>query len=370
MQAIETIQTWIQGPEKMAVLGGLAGTGKTTVVSYLIEWFEKNDFDVIVACPTGKAAAVLRKKGTTAYTIHSIAYMFMGKRGRHLEFEFQGVPSEILVVDEASMIDRRTHDELMSSEARILYVGDYGQLPPVKEDPGIMHNMTAKLVNVHRQGDDLLDFAHAVRASEYWDFTTPNVVRLQRGTEEAVQAMRDSDVVICRTNNTRHRANLDLFFHHMEVTDPALQEKLMDAWFSQDMVNFFVPFIGRTINVMCVKNNPATNLWNGTLGGFTINEVDPFHIDGTFDDAGDQFDVHASLDGWGTNPGQVDWDHNDKRVGLDLGYAITAHKSQGSEWEKVCVLDETYPGFKDRDRWRYTAATRASKHLVWIPWRR
>jgi exodeoxyribonuclease-5 len=49
---------------------------------------------------------------------------------------------------------------------------------------------------------------------------------------------------------------------------------------------------------------------------------------------------------------------------MDFGYAITCHKSQGSEWDHVLVLDESFGN--DKARWQYTAATRASKTLTWV----
>lgn len=369
-QAIETISQWRQGSDQMAVLGGLAGTGKTTVTSHLIKEVFGTDH-VIVACPTGKAAAVLRDKGVMASTIHSVAYTYLGRNlddQKKLDFEFEGVNADTLIVDEASMVDECVHTDLMRSGARILYVGDYGQLPPVGKDPGIMQNMTAWLTQVHRQGDDLLDFAHAVREGEYWPFETEHVVRVHKNDSAA--AMQAADIVLCMKNSTRHRINLQLFFHAMGITADEGQDRLRGLWFDRQIEEFFAPFAGRAVRCMCVKNNRTANIWNGSLGTFDLEKVTEWGLRGRFtNDVGEERAIEASFDGWGTNPGDVDWQQNDPQIALDLGYCITVHKSQGSEFNNVVVLDETFPRMSDRNKWRYTAATRAKKAVVWIPWR-
>lgn len=370
VQAIETITEWAKGHEQLAVLGGLAGTGKSTVTAHLIE----NVFSpehTLVGCPTGKAAAVLRAKKVMAETIHSIAYQYIGRNvedRKKLDFVFEGVNCSVLIIDEASMVNAETHGDLMRSGARLLYVGDYGQLPPVGKDPGIMQNMTAQLTHVHRSGDDLLDFAHAVRQNEYWPFETGNVRRQKRGTDEAREAMNLADIVICQKNSTRHRTNLQLLFDAHDIPE-AMHEHLRAKWFSRDIAGFLETFLGRSIQVMCVKNNRNHAIWNGSLATLAIERVSPFGVQGMLtDDAGREFDCDASLEGWGTNPGDVDWKQNDPQIALDLGYCITCHKAQGSEFDRVAVLDQTYPRMSDRARWRYTAATRAKKLIDWIPW--
>lgn len=363
-QAIAAIREWYQGEEKYATLGGLAGTGKTTVVAHLLE--EVFPEGTVVATPTGKAAQVLRSKGVHAATIHSVCYLYIGKTKKELLFEFEGVSCSLLVIDEASMIDRRVFEDLMRSGARILFVGDYGQLPPVGEDPGIMQDLTAKLELVHRQDNDILDFAHAVRVDEFWPFETPNVVRLKKSEPEAFAAMVAGDVVICGRNSTRHRTNLRLFFHEMGITDEKAQEDLRGLWFNRDQAAFFSGFVGRELSVICTKNKPQLDLWNGSRGRLMIEAADQFGVRGLWTgEDGHECDVDCSLLGWGTNPGDVDWSQEDPQVAMDLGYCITCHKSQGSEWDHVVVLDEAQR--KERARWRYTAATRAKQRVTWIP---
>lgn len=136
--ALNKVRRWTWDPSKPELaIGGLAGTGKTTIVGALQRQRWLADVSITYLAPTGKAAQALRRKGLPAQTIHSFMYKFAGWRFN----DFKGVhdPSfkwrepdhdgGLIVVDEASMVSGRIADELRDSGARILWVGDHGQLP-------------------------------------------------------------------------------------------------------------------------------------------------------------------------------------------------------------------------------------------------
>src|SRR6476619_373821 len=120
------------------VCHGVAGTGKTTVATALANEFP----DAKLCAYTGKAASVLRtKSGLKACTVHSLFYKLIDKgidektKKRILYFQRihaeGGMAGKVILLDECSMIDRKTANDLLQSGAKIIAVGDPGQLPPV-----------------------------------------------------------------------------------------------------------------------------------------------------------------------------------------------------------------------------------------------
>ena len=116
-------------------LGGLAGTGKTTLVKAMQE--QMNNCDVIA--PTAKAAEVLNRKGVSASTCHSLLCRFeheeQGADGKLKPvFSDKKVTKDFLIVDESSMITSDMRKKILRCANRVVWVGDYGQLPPVDPD--------------------------------------------------------------------------------------------------------------------------------------------------------------------------------------------------------------------------------------------
>lgn len=362
-EAVRLVHEWVHhSRHRTFVLAGLAGTGKTTVVSRLLEEIDR---PVIVGTPTGKAAEVLRSKGVMADTIHRLAYTFRGRGDDgDLMFDYQGLSGgedgAVLVVDEASMVDRRVHDDLVGSGYKILFVGDHGQLPPVGDDPGIMRRPDFSLERIHRQEDDLLlDFAHCVREDRLFVWpeggTQDAVVYVPAGSAEVEQALEEADVVVCLKNATRHQINRLMLGRLLEYE-------------VEDDGEAFAAMLGLEIPTVCVQNNYRVGVFNGqhvTMRLTDVRDYDRGYLVADLDlDGKVRSDVLVSADGFLSNPGELE--HDDSRVFLDFGWALTCHKAQGSEFDHVAVIDETWFRYEHRARWRYTAATRARRKLSWI----
>jgi exodeoxyribonuclease-5 len=156
-RAAEAIRRFLTDDNQTLVLHGLAGTGKTTVLTALANEFT----DVKLCAFTGKAASVLRaKSGLEACTVHSLFYKLVDKgtdektgkrilhfRRVHAENAMRG---KIILLDECSMIDARTATDLIQSGAKIIAVGDPGQLPPVHGATFFSHP-DITLTQIHRQ---------------------------------------------------------------------------------------------------------------------------------------------------------------------------------------------------------------------------
>lgn len=348
--ALERIREWLKGHKREFVLAGLAGTGKTTMMKMLNSVV--SDHRVIYLAPTNKAASVLRTKGIPASTIHKRFYVIDGEdaEGNPL-FTFDSCAAgvhDLVVIDEASMIDTDMLRDLRTTEAKFLFVGDHGQLPPVGGDPGLMARATVKLETIMRQAQDneILSFAHHIRVGcDPFEFErkTNDVVIPAAG--QKLKMLPTADVWLCHKNFTRVQLNM------------LMVKELADSEVHPHMLRPSV------MPIQIRGNYPEHRLNNGEV--FTATDIVWNRRTG--------HPESAMLDGMRVKFHPANW-HQEKRakaytqfkygVLADYGYAITTHTAQGSEWDTVVVVDEVDP----RDtRWRYTAATRAAKRLIWLP---
>lgn len=392
--AIDAIRQWADSGREHFRLGGLAGTGKTSISALLPQLLGTS---LQFAAPTGRAASVLTKKmGIEARTLHSLLYVAesstqhdrdckcsedhtlrneagecIDEEGRRLVCMRVGCicPSsirwvkrteamepepmaDILVIDEASMVGQLLYSDVCELPCRKIWVGDYGQLPPVMDGRGVLSesNLDAKLVQIHRQqgdpaGSNIVDLAHAVRtygreAARAWE--GPGVT-VKSMPISAAKLKADPDrMVICWKNSTRVRQNAQMRAR-LGYTDPLV--------------------VGD--KVICLRNNRDAMVFNGQMGiikeitgetKFVYKAVVAMEDGNVF--TGDlvkaQFGQEKTInDGYGAL--------------FDYGYCITAHKSQGSESDEVVVLMEGYQDMGAGDpRWAYTAITRAKKSLTLV----
>lgn len=351
---------WAENEGGERVLAGLAGTGKTTLVSQLIGEWEAADIQVL--SPTGKAASVLRSKGIDqASTIHSWLYNYLGsfkceKTGRDVpQFTEKGVNGSglLLIVDEASMVNASLANDLRKTGGDILWVGDHGQLEPVGANPRLMHYPDFKLETIVRQGADsgIVDLAHKVRRDGCGqvvgysadDVLTAKLTSLPRLVDYCIA--NEVGVIICGYNKTRLGLNR---IYRSRVQGSDASSPLLPG-----------------DRIVCLLNDYRYGVFNGEC--FTVAEILSedctaivAHIT---DDAGTQRTVRVWRGGLGKDPKEYEREGMPTGTTLfDYGWALTAHKSQGSEWESVAVVWQ--PFGTDARRWGYTAITRAKKKLI------
>lgn len=324
------------------VLHGLAGTGKTTVISEAT----RRHTGAMLCAPTGNAASVLtRKTGIPAKTMHSVFYRLIGEDedddGKRrplfkLNHEESALAKHLVFLDEASMIDTRMAEDILHTGACVVACGDPGQLPPVRGSQ-YFTNSNFTLTEVHRQALDsaVLRQAYAVRAGKEYEPDGADFRVVSRAAPEDILA---ADVILCWTNRTRDGANRrareirGIFWAH--------------------------PRPGELI--ACLKNHHARGLFNGAI--YTLER--PF-LDG-------DTEMHLIVDGRSVVVQNATFrglssplDPEDIEGFFDFGYAVTVHKSQGSEWDSVVLVDE-YNKAHQRQQWLYTAITRAAKRMLVI----
>lgn len=320
-------------------MGGYAGTGKTTIIRYLLNYLNFG-----ISAYTGKAANVLRKKGMDeASTIHSMIYVPHFDYG-HVEFELaDSLPYEGVVVDEASMVSEEIYEDLKSFGIPLIFVGDHGQLEPVGSNFNLMGNPDLKLEKIHRNAGDIAKFAEHIRKGKTSQSYKSKEGKIEFKRRASIEYLIDSDQVICAYNKTRVKTNSN--------------------------IRAELGYTG-TLNVgervMCLRNNKKLGLFNGMQGVVTDlyeGNHNKKYMDFEFD--GETFkEIWYNPSCFGQEKPEFDHDRNSPSP-FDYAYCITAHKAQGDEWNNVMVIEQKCRNW-DHRRWAYTAASRAKEHLVWV----
>ncbi len=357
-RALEIVREWLGTQEQTMTFGGFAGTGKTTLIKEIV----RTGGRVAIVAFTGKAVSVLRRKGVKkAQTLHSLIYqpagedeegdpIFMRRASlaRYNEYEYEPAP-DVVIVDEASMINKRMHEDLESLAPKILYVGDHGQLQPIGYDPGLMRDPVIKLEKIHRQaeGSEILRYAHHLReGKDPFDWVRPDDESDVQIANRWPRDIHEYDTVLVGYNGTRHYIN-----------------KLIREARGHTS---FLPEPGETL--ICLANNRDFGIFNGLQ--VVVKECEPRDDETAWlrfiDFEGHDRQVPIYLPQLGSSEKFQREDYIRENLGLfDWGYALTVHKAQGSEWDRVCVIEKIHPGWGEA-RWRYTAATRAAKQLTYV----
>jgi exodeoxyribonuclease-5 len=331
------------GSRPYLTIGGYAGTGKSTLVTELA----KDWGDVAVCALWGKAAHVLRAKGTPATTIHSLIYVpRKDARGqvRYRRRDHLGGTGTI-IVDEAGMLDHVLLHDLLSFGIPTLFVGDHGQLEPIGTNPGLMKSPDVRLENVHRQalGNPILRAATAFREGREVPYSSDPRGRLEVVRKgEFDRRIAPAAQIICGFNPTRHRVN-------------AMVRTMLG-------LNRFA--VCPDDRLICLRNDKQCNLFNGQQ--VTVEDVGAISRRTTSvtvrTDDGRILTVECLTEQFGRD--LIKEFRSKDVVMFDYGYCLTAHKAQGAEWDEVLVLEEISQ-FWDARRWRYTVATRAKQRLVY-----
>jgi Mesyanzhinovviridae Dda-like helicase len=423
LQALDAIADWYE-PFAVADslptpfrLFGPAGTGKTTLAKHVAARLGIDPARVQYGAYTGKAASVLRGKGCTpASTLHSLVYRRQSNaetkarlaavvaelqglvaeaqadphephpdpegltaRMTELEAEIEALEIEmttigwvlnpdsvlaydtdLLILDEVSMVDPKLAADLESFGVPILVLGDPEQLEPVGgEGYYTMERPDYALTEIHRQALDspVLELATRIRTSAATDLG----VRPDEMVKRSVAAAMEADQVLVWKNATR--------------------------W---NIINLIRSRLGRPAGIvvegdriMCLTNNRDMGIFNGQQ--FTVMAATPGPLGPSLellDDEGHVRPMLAFADGFQGREQQdrakARYDGGKGRRGLfTFANAITVHKAQGSEWGSVYVVNEApdllamtaaregqREGITSARRWLYTSITRASERVT------
>jgi exodeoxyribonuclease-5 len=307
-----------------------------------------------VCTPTGRAAEVLRNRGTDAATIHSTIYDAHDLPGGGVEFTLKdpgGVDCAGFLIDEASMVATREHRSLVSFGRPVIYVGDHAQLAPVGDDPRLMRHPDFRLETVHRHANDILHFAAHLRAGKpAHAFGSPSAGR--RDDQGPVRVVTEDELT---EEDVLAADQLVCAFHRTRVAINASVRELLGH----------TGTVAVGDRVVCLRNSRGVRLFNGMQGTvMALHDGRPPRLDLALAGGGARRGVAYDPAAFGVER-LGDVGRPDDPVPFDYGYCVTAHKAQGGEWGHVLVLEQRCWKW-DHTRWAYTAATRARERLTWV----
>lgn len=362
------------------ILTGGPGTGKTTTLNAIIKLFENRELQIELAAPTGRAAKRMTElTGREAKTIHRLLEVEWGDEDKQkfARNEKNPLNCDVIIIDEASMIDALLFDNLLKAlrlSTRIILVGDSDQLPSIGAG-NVLNDIllsdifpSIKLQKVFRQASKslIVTNAHAIINGEPADFSK-----------------KDSDFFFLRRHDKYDvsRTVLELMTERLPTAygfDPirdiqvlcpsrmletgtlnlnnALQEALNPLTAGKPQLAYKGIFFRIGDKVMQIKNNYdlqyrrdngeyGTGVFNGDIGFITDIDKRAGILQVRYDD--------RTVTYYSEDLGQ-----------LEPAYAVTVHKSQGSEYDCVILPLCDIPSKLKYRNLLYTAVTRAKKLLV------
>jgi exodeoxyribonuclease-5 len=317
-------------------IGGFGGTGKSTIIKILKHKLR----NFAIGAYTGKAANVLRQKGMyDARTIHNLIYYPVKENDdetiwlRSPDIEFDG-----FIIDEASMVSKEIHEDLLSYRKPIIYVGDHGQLEPIGNKFNLMMDPDYKLETIHRNAGEIAHFANHIRQGKNPNkFPSGNKVKIINKNILTDDNLCKAEQIICAFNKSRVNLNL-------RVRRSLNKEEVIT--------------IGEKI--ICLRNNKKSQLFNGMQGIVTeIHKRNRFSFI-----SGDTLYRNMLFDYNQFGKEKNEFEFLNEENPFDYAYAITTHKSQGDSFNSVIVFEEKCDKWCHK-RWSYTAASRAKNLLIW-----
>lgn len=383
--AYDEIMKWYKSDDQVFVLAGYAGTGKSTMASKIAA--EVGELDVYYCAYTGKAANVLRDKGCqNTNTIHGFLYDInehskrqieelnfamadaraRGDDAAHREMKIElealaeamkrpkfllNLDSELkraklVIVDEYSMLPDKVIGDLLKVSDKVLFIGDPYQLPPVEGECGLEPD--AFLDEIHRQAMDssIIKYSKVIRDGGIIPYGRHGDLDFITKREATKEMFLEADQLIVGRNNTRAQ---------------------MNDWYRRQLgFDGLYPMEGEKL--ICLRNNHSIGLFNGLIttakkkarysGLYCHLKIDVPAMP-TLKCFTDDFTGGSNKFNF-SNPAHKQLER------FTYGYAITCHKSQGSEFDNVAVINEPIGRGDERRRWLYTALTRGKKHCTLV----
>jgi exodeoxyribonuclease-5 len=371
--AIAQMYDWLKKtPNPYLTIGGYAGVGKTTLVSIFRKiLFKQNPKIKVAFCSfTGRAARVLSanlKKVKAIYpkdfvgTIHSLIYSpIINEKQQITGWKLKDeLKYDLIIVDEASMVNKNIWQDLLGFSIPIMAVGDHGQLPPIEGKFNLMENPQIRLETIHRQaaGNPIIKMSQYARETGQipvgkFGAGVEKIDRADFDAQEKVEGLlrKYSSDMIVLTGYNKTRVQINKFIREglgFENSSPQTGDR-----------------------VICLKNNHKKGIYNGMLG----------YVENVYKENKDWLRAEIKMDGeeflyegliyadqFGSEQAYNFTKSRGRALGdlFDFGYGLTVHKAQGSQAKRAIVFEERFSRMDDDmwRRWLYTAVTRAEEEL-------
>jgi exodeoxyribonuclease-5 len=381
--------------EPYTVIAGFAGTGKSYLIKYIIKALAQDgvdpDEDVCYTSYTGKAVQVLQRNGNkNALTLHKLLYksiLIPGGGFIMTPIPVGSIHYKIIVVDEISMVPKDLLNQLLQHGIYLICCGDPFQLPPIYADADnhLLDNPHIFLDKIMRQAaeSEIIRLSMDIREGKTIDYSDLNHMSgkeclVIRHEELTCDMLKWADQIICATNQTRQNINNQMReIYGYNKSEPQIGDKVICSR-----------------NYWKKSDSGSNALINGTIGYLKSIKKTTFQIPWYYKIKNHNIpilicDIETEI---GTIFSSIRCDYKyltEERLSLSkgidyslsrdykvknnipleflYGYAITCHRAQGSQWDKVLVIEERFPFKKEEHaRWLYTAVTRPASKLVLV----
>ena len=364
----------------ISIITGGPGTGKTTILEFVIDIFEANNMKVSVAAPTGKAAKrIVELTGHDASTVHRL--LNIGKFDEDKEsavyHEVEKLDTDLLIIDEASMLDIYLFNYIIKSlkeHTKLAIIGDVNQLPSVGPGKVLADLIDSNVVNsvylkeIFRQAklSDIVLNAHRVNNGQDIEILKDKKDNKHVSDMKIIE-VDDVDIMFSKLMELLNKEDVKTFFEKSIILSPTKKGVCGTINLNQEIQRLFNRNKGKNYGkiefkkndrVMQIKNNydliweqgdnVGVGVFNGDTGKILNIDEKEKNIKVQFDDGKISKYLFSELDQ------------------LLHSYVMTVHKSQGSEFDKVIlVLPHAVPSLLTRNI-LYTAMSRAKKELIII----
>ena len=367
----------------ISIVTGGPGTGKTTIIKCIIDILEEQKQDYVLCAPTGRAAKrITQTTGKEARTLHrllEISKIDDNDIDMFLDYQVKPIDEAVVIIDEASMIDVMMMNNLVKGvkpTTQIIIVGDVNQLPSVGAGSVLKDIIlsdivpTVELKQIYRQSakSDIIVNAHRVNDGKYPEFKSKDTDLFFIPTKTIEETVAEISSLV--TYRLETYTSLDIL-KDLQILTPVKKTELGTVQLNEVIQNILNPksdskkqvevsskIYRENDKVMQIVNNYDKKysiegkffegIYNGDIGYIKSIDTENEKLYVEFDDE---------------RLVEYDFDELDQ---LEHSYAITIHKSQGSEFD--FVLLPIFTGYKKllTRNLLYTAMTRAKKMLIII----
>ena len=374
----------------VCVITGGPGTGKTTIINTIIRIFEASGQTVAIAAPTGRAAKrITETSGRPAVTIHRLLEYYYSEDEDAMNFGKNAsdpLEKDVVIIDEMSMVDILLMDALTEAivpGTRLVMVGDADQLPSVGAG-NVLRDIiasemihTVRLTEIFRQAEEsmIVVNAHRINGGEYpyCNEKDRDFFFMTRSSEAAVV---NTIIELCSSRLPKFYTDCDPL-RDIQVLTPTRKGNVGTASLNRRLQEVLNPpspskperelpsgIFRKGDKVMQIKNNyqlewkrtdtfeDGQGVYNGDIGFISSIDKENSRLSVIFDDV---------------RRAEYEFSQTDE---LELAYAMTIHKSQGSEFPVIVMPMANFPPVLANRNLLYTGVTRGKKSVVLVGSRR